>query len=42
MIQKERIKALNNKEMKKGAYVLYWKFDIDEYVKMVNKLNWSP
>ena len=24
MIQKERIKALNKKEMKKGAYVLYW------------------
>jgi deoxyribodipyrimidine photo-lyase len=24
MIQKERIKALNNKEAKKGAYVLYW------------------
>jgi deoxyribodipyrimidine photo-lyase len=24
MIQRERIKALNNKEMKKGAYVLYW------------------
>jgi deoxyribodipyrimidine photo-lyase len=24
MIQKERIKALNKKELKKGAYVLYW------------------
>jgi len=24
MIQKERIKALNRKEVKKGAYVLYW------------------
>jgi deoxyribodipyrimidine photo-lyase len=24
MIQKERIKALNKKEVKKGAYVLYW------------------
>jgi len=24
MIQKERIKALNNKEIKKGVYVLYW------------------
>ena len=24
MIQKERIKALNKKGMKKGAYVLYW------------------
>jgi len=24
MIQKERIKRLNQKEMKKGAYVLYW------------------
>jgi hypothetical protein len=24
MVQKERIKALNKKEMKKGAYVLYW------------------
>ena len=24
MIQKERIKVLNQKEMKKGAYVLYW------------------
>jgi deoxyribodipyrimidine photo-lyase len=24
MIQKERIKSLNKKEMKKGAYVLYW------------------
>jgi deoxyribodipyrimidine photo-lyase len=24
MIQKERIKALNEKEVKKGAYVLYW------------------
>jgi deoxyribodipyrimidine photo-lyase len=24
MVQKERIKALNKKEIKKGAYVLYW------------------
>jgi deoxyribodipyrimidine photo-lyase len=24
MIQKERIKALNKKEVKKGTYVLYW------------------
>ena len=24
MIHRERIKALNNNEMKKGAYVLYW------------------
>jgi hypothetical protein len=24
MIQQERIKALNKKEVKKGAYVLYW------------------
>ena len=24
MIQKERIKALNKKELKKGEYVLYW------------------
>jgi hypothetical protein len=24
MIQKERVKGLNKKEMKKGAYVLYW------------------
>jgi deoxyribodipyrimidine photo-lyase len=24
MVQKERIKALNKKEMKKGAYILYW------------------
>jgi hypothetical protein len=24
MIQKERIKALNDKGIKKGVYVLYW------------------